>query len=58
MIKIKHVINGYIVDTDGEETIHVTLDEVFNKLLIHFEGRASSFTGNAFGIVSIQRGKK
>lgn len=53
---IRKVNNGYVVtDTRGTEHVFRNLDEALGFMLLHFEGRASSFRGNSFGRVVIQR---
>lgn len=55
-VHIRPVENGYIIDVVGRERIATTLDEVLNFLLLHFEGKASTFNGDLYGYVSIARG--
>jgi hypothetical protein len=60
-IEVEKVEGGYIFH-DVElsihaRSIHLTLDEVFEKMLNHFEGRSRTFKGSLFGKVEITRGK-
>ena len=58
MIKIRKVANGYIIESlglQGEELIYLTLDEVFEHLLMVFEGRGLYFCGDLYGQVVIRR---
>jgi hypothetical protein len=53
---IRKVEDGYIVtDKHGSERIHPTLESVFSRLLLHFEGRGKYFGGKSFGVVEIHR---
>ncbi len=55
-VKIKQAMNGFIVTTDNSiEHVFLTLDEVFDYLLLHYEGRGSTFTGDLYGKVRIER---
>ena len=60
MVKVKKVSNGYIVENTytNEESVYKTLDEVFEDLLLHFEGLAECFKGSSYGKVKIIRGPK
>ena len=54
MITIEKVSNGYIViDNRGQRKVFLALQEVFDYLLLHFEGLAVSFSGELFGQVII-----
>lgn len=54
MNQIRKVRNGYIVtDEDRNEYIALTLQDVFNRLLLSFEGKAPTFKGDSFGLVII-----
>lgn len=53
-MNIEKVSNGYIVSTRyGSKTICKTLDEVFQYLLLQFEGRSKFFSGCSYGYVHI-----
>jgi hypothetical protein len=55
-MNIRKVKNGYIfTDKFGSEEIHTTLESVFSKLLLIFEGRSKLFKGDSFGAVEIHR---
>lgn len=59
-VMIRTAQNGYIVTTYIPEKEHLfyTLEEVFNHLLLHLEGRAPTFGGGSYGKVAIDYGKK
>ena len=58
-MEIIKVSNGYIIqDNYSEKEVYQTLDEVFERLLMHFEGRSETFGGNSFGKVRIERKEK
>ena len=53
-MNIRKVKNGYIVsDRCGLEEICMTLEDVFSKLLLTFEGRSKWFGGASYGRVEI-----
>ncbi len=59
-MKIKKVSNGYIIVAEErrEEEIYTTLDEVFKRLLLYYEGRSDWFGvigKKAYGVVKIFR---
>ena len=54
-LNIEQVNNGYVVTGPNRKQVFYTLDEVCEALLLHFEGRASSFEGNLYGLVVIYR---
>jgi len=56
MVTIKKVNNGYVVSFRTSEEVYTELQEVFERLLLHFEGLASTFTGDMHGTVIVQRG--
>lgn len=58
MAKIEQVRNGYILESQGSKMICVTLEEVFQTLLLQYEGLSPSFLGEGFGQVTIVRGYK
>ncbi len=60
MVKIKKVSNGYIVEdiSSNEESVYETLDEVFEDLLLHFEGLNKYFKEDLYGRVKVIRGSK
>ena len=60
MMKIRKGSNGYIVESPllNELNVYKTLDEVFEELLLHFEGLAESFRGSSYGKVKIIRDLK
>jgi len=53
--KIRKVSNGFVVESGILEKVFITLDEVLADMLLHFEGRSSTFTGKSYGIVTISR---
>jgi len=56
-IEIGKIHNGYLVDDGwGVRSVYQTLEEVFEDLLLLFEGRASTFSGESYGRVVIERG--
>jgi len=57
-MKIEKVDNGYIVEYDGvlsTRKIFTTLDDLFREMLLQYEGRCSSFGGDLYGDVKINR---
>ncbi len=56
MVTIRRVTNGYIVSFPDHKSVYAELQGVFDRLLQHFEGLASTFSGDMRGIVIIQRG--
>ena len=55
-IRIRHIDGGYIITYNKDrKKILPTLEEVFEDLLHHFEGRGKYFGGNSFGIVEVIR---
>ena len=58
-IDIEQVKNGYIVTQTGKGTeIFKTTDELFEDLLLRFEGRSEGFGGQCYGKVWITRNDK
>lgn len=56
---IEKMEGGYIITNDmGRRYIRTTLDEVFEDLLLHFEGKSKHFYEDCFGKVTINREKK
>lgn len=58
MITIEKLRNGYIITKHKiftERDIYKTLDEVFDQLLLSFEGRSEHFYENSYGKVIIDR---
>ena len=55
MVSIEHVDNGYVVSLPGSKKVFVCLENVMAELLSHFEGRSAGCSGDAYGIVYIQR---
>ncbi len=59
--KIKKVWNGYILESGGAFTsntrVFKTIEELFDDLLMRFEGRSDCFNGDSYGRVIIQRQK-
>jgi hypothetical protein len=58
-LQVRAADGGYILTypSGGEKVVH-SLEEVMEWLLLHFEGRASTFTGDMFGQVTIERGSE
>ena len=55
-IEINRMANGYTFKSGvNQAEVYVTLDEVLSRLLMAMEGRAASFTGNAYGRVVVER---
>jgi hypothetical protein len=54
-MQIEQVENGYIVDDRRDKQVFKTLDELFTRLLFHFEGRSPNLGGKSFGRVAITR---
>jgi len=54
-IKVRKANGGYILtDTIGFEHIYTNLVDVFEYLLLHYEGLARTFSGYLFGRVVIE----
>ena len=58
MIKIQKVSNGYILEKGIETLVYPSIEELFNDLLLFFEGKSSTLLGDSYGEVKILRGKK
>lgn len=57
MITIEKVDNGYILRGNHWEEVYSSLEGVFDRLLLAFDGRSKHFSGDHYGEVSIVRGK-
>lgn len=60
-VEIEKVENGYIarsIHIGGYTTVSNSLEELFNQLLLMFEGLSESFSGNRYGKIVIQRKKE
>ena len=56
-VSIEKCKGGYlIIDGYGTKILKPSLDEVFEYLMLTFEGRSKNFTGNLYGRVTIDRG--
>ena len=56
MRKVRSAKGGYIVtDDSGSEEVMTSLEEVFEDLLLHFEGRGRYFGGDSFGVIEVVR---
>lgn len=57
MAEIRAAQNGYIlkIDSYSTEEVFLSLGDVFNRLLLHYEGLSSTFTGDSYGKVIIDR---
>ncbi len=54
MIEIRKASNGYILkDGYDAESIHPTIEDLFNELLLKLEGKSKSFKGINFGYVKV-----
>jgi hypothetical protein len=55
-ITVERVERGFIVDYwTGNKDICFSLDELFEKLLLHYEGRSELFYEDIYGKVTIDR---
>ena len=55
-ISIEKCEGGYIViDRYGTKMLKTSLDELFEYLLLTFEGRSKYFAGSSFGRICIDR---
>jgi len=54
-MKVDRVCNGYIVELPAETNVFATLEEVFEWMLMHYEGRSSCFIGSSYGKVTVRR---
>ena len=53
-IQIEKVYNGYILRPSlSEAELFLSTIDLFNRLLLLFEGKADTFTGEAYGTVAI-----
>lgn len=52
---IEHVDNGFIVEIGSFKEICCSLEEMFEKLLMHYEGRSELFHEDLYGSVIINR---
>jgi hypothetical protein len=57
--KIERAQNGYMFygGVLSQPEIFLTLDELFERLLLYYEGRCDSFGGDLFGKVIVEREK-
>ena len=55
-VSIQKAHNGYILTIDHIPEVYYTIDDVFSRLLLYFEGRCKDFTGDQQGSVVIERG--
>ena len=56
--RVEKVENGYIVtDKRGNQRVIFSTEELFNHLLLMFEGLSSTFQGDKFGHIEIKRSK-
>jgi len=54
VVEIERIDNGYlIIDKHNQKRKADTLEEVFDWMLLHFEGRGKYFGGESFGKVKI-----
>lgn len=54
-ITIHKVDNGYIISFYASEKVFLNLEDVFNELLLYFEGKGSTFLDSLYGKVIIER---
>jgi hypothetical protein len=54
-IIIKKVTNGYIIEDSIFTRVYNTLEEVFDHLLLQYEGRSETFRSDSYGKVTINR---
>ena len=52
---IEKVSNGYVLSNMADKQIAQTLEEIFDVMLLHYEGRSIWFGGSKFGKVIILR---
>lgn len=60
-LEISKARNGYILahrSLAGGQEVFPTLDELLQRLLAHYEGRADCFSGSSYGKVNIERGRE
>jgi len=57
-IGINSARNGYIIRTLTGTEVYRTLEEVFERILLYYEGRSPTFAGSGFGKVEIVRGSE
>ncbi len=58
IVKIERVENGFILELDNTKTVYLTLDELFERLLLHYEGKSKVFYHEAYGNVIIERDRQ
>ena len=54
-VEIMQASNGFILSQSNCHTVYTSLDELFNALLLHYEGLSPLFHGDRFGAVIINR---
>ena len=57
-VTINKVDNGYIITRDefgSPQEVFKEIEELFNELLLIFEGRCDGFQGSRYGRVTIER---
>ena len=57
IMKIEKVKNGYIVNDISGKEVFRNIQELFEHLLIVFEGKADCFTGDSYGEIVIKVNK-
>lgn len=55
MVEIEKVQNGFIVNICGQKEIAASTEDVFRRLLEHYEGRCEQFNGDSYGKVKVYR---
>ena len=58
MVTIKKLSEGYYLECGNLTYACKTLEEIFEHILLHFEGRCNTFIDNSYGKVTIEREKK
>ena len=58
MVTVEQTKNGYILRLNHGAEVFKTTEELFNRLLLHFEGRAPNFGGVLYGRVEIHDRKE
>ena len=57
LISIEKINNGYLVENIGGKRAFPGLDDLFDHLLLIFEGKTQHFHGDSYGKVTIDRTK-
>lgn len=57
-MEIEKVSNGYIAKDVIDKEVFLTIKELFEHLLLIYEGKSDSFSGDSYGKIIIKYDKK